>query len=444
MPLPVILIFDVGKTNKKTLLFDRQYRLIDERCEQLPEITDEDGFPCEDVQALTARIKNSFRIILEDPRFEVKAVNFTAYGASFVYLGKDGSVLTPLYNYLKPYPAWLQEKLYSSYGGPLEFSLRTASPVLGSLNAGMQLYRLKMEKPELFASIRVALHLPQYLSYILTGLVATDITSIGCHTHLWDFPRRAYHDWVTKEGLEEKFAPITPCDAAVPLQYLGKTLAAGYGMHDSSSALIPYLACFQEPFILLSTGTWCISMNPFNHHPLQEHELKKDCLCYLTYKGVPVKASRLFGGYEHEQQTKRLAVHFHTSEDYYKQIAFTQPRVQEGSRQSGREPSLVGHAQKDYCGLDSYEQAYSQLMEDIVSAQVQSTGLVLENGPVRRIFVDGGFSANPLFLGLLRQAFKDLEVLSATVSQATALGAALAMHSHWNDLPIPEGLIELK
>ena len=148
MPLPVILIFDVGKTNKKTLLFDRQYRLIDERCEQLPEITDEDGFPCEDVQALTAWIKNSFRIILEDPRFEVKAVNFTAYGASFVYLGKDGSVLTPLYNYLKPYPAWLQEKLYSSYGGPLEFSLRTASPVLGSLNAGMQLYRLKMEKPE--------------------------------------------------------------------------------------------------------------------------------------------------------------------------------------------------------------------------------------------------------------------------------------------------------
>ena len=53
MKLPVILIFDVGKTNKKVLLFDEQYKLLRKKVFQLEEITDEDGFPCEDVNALT-------------------------------------------------------------------------------------------------------------------------------------------------------------------------------------------------------------------------------------------------------------------------------------------------------------------------------------------------------------------------------------------------------
>ena len=41
---PVILIFDVGKTNKKALLFDEQYKLVFEESKQLTEIKDEDGF----------------------------------------------------------------------------------------------------------------------------------------------------------------------------------------------------------------------------------------------------------------------------------------------------------------------------------------------------------------------------------------------------------------
>src|SRR5207342_2830806 len=77
-----------------------------------------------------------------------------------------------------------------------------------------------------------------------------------------------------------------------------------------------------EPFILLSTGTWVISFNPFNHQMLSDYELHHDCLCYLTYKGKPVKASRLFAGYEHEQQINRLAAHFNKSIDYYKSINY--------------------------------------------------------------------------------------------------------------------------
>ena len=99
----VIAIFDVGKTNKKLLLFDEQYNVIHEESKQLQEIKDEDGFSCEDVDALTDWVQESFAELAADERFDIKAVNFSAYGASFVYLDENGKVFLPLYNYLKPY-----------------------------------------------------------------------------------------------------------------------------------------------------------------------------------------------------------------------------------------------------------------------------------------------------------------------------------------------------
>jgi hypothetical protein len=91
-------------------------------------------------------------------------------------------------------------------------------------------------------------------------------------------------------------------------------------LHDSSSALIPYFISFHEPFVLLSTGTWCITINPFNNTMLSDYELDEDCLCYLSYEGKPVKASRLFAGYEHEQQVKRLADFFKKPMDHYSSV----------------------------------------------------------------------------------------------------------------------------
>jgi len=46
---PVILIFDIGKTNKKLLLFDEAYNMVYESIEQFQEIKDEDGFDGEDI-----------------------------------------------------------------------------------------------------------------------------------------------------------------------------------------------------------------------------------------------------------------------------------------------------------------------------------------------------------------------------------------------------------
>src|SRR5678810_508879 len=166
MPVPAILIFDVGKTNKKVLLFDEQYKLLQEESIQLEETTDEDGFVCEDVIALTKWIRQKSSEILSRTDIDVKAANFSAYGASFVHLDQELNVAAPLYNYLKPYPENLKKQFYDTYGGEDLIARETASPVLGSLNSGMQLYRLKYETPEVYKKIKHSLHLPQYLSFI--------------------------------------------------------------------------------------------------------------------------------------------------------------------------------------------------------------------------------------------------------------------------------------
>jgi sugar (pentulose or hexulose) kinase len=425
----VIVLFDVGKTNKKVFLLDEQYKIVWEQSQSLPETKDEEGESCEDVEKLTNWVRRTFDQVMTLRDITIRAVNFSAYGASFVHIGKDGTPVAPLYNYLKPYPEGLKKKFYDTYGGEITFSMLTASPVLGSLNSGMQLYRIMEQRPELYGQIQNSLHLPQYLSFLLTGQRCSDITSIGCHTNLWNFSQDHYHEWVYREGIIDKLAPIRGHDAVLPVA--GTAIVSGIGLHDSSAAMIPYLASFQEPFVLISTGTWCISMNPFNHVPLTVAELQKDCLCYISYQGRPVKASRLFAGYEHEQQVKKIAAHFHKDPRYAETVAF--------------DPDIVSFLHgKEGDDHDNFEQAYHRLIMDIMVQQAASTQLVLQGTDVKRIFVDGGFARNQVYMHLLAAAFPHIEVFAASIPQATAIGAALAIHSHWNTRSLPGDIIELK
>jgi sugar (pentulose or hexulose) kinase len=107
---PVIAIIDVGKTNKKLFLFDRHYKIVFERTARFVETIDDDGFPCENVESLRLSVFESLHEIIALTEFEIKAVNFSTYGASFVNLGSDGNPITPLYNYLKPFPAELKKQ----------------------------------------------------------------------------------------------------------------------------------------------------------------------------------------------------------------------------------------------------------------------------------------------------------------------------------------------
>ena len=80
--ISVIAIFDIGKTNKKLLLFDEHYKLVWEISNKFGELVDEDGFPCEDVEALTFWIHDSIQSLLKDDRFLIKAINFSSFDSS--------------------------------------------------------------------------------------------------------------------------------------------------------------------------------------------------------------------------------------------------------------------------------------------------------------------------------------------------------------------------
>ena len=47
-------------------------------------------------------------------------------------------------------------------------------------------------------------------------------------------------------------------------------------------------------------------------------------------------------------------------------------------------------------------------------------------------------------MNMLAAAFPGKEVFAASVSQATAIGAALAIHSSWNTQHTPGDMVELK
>ena len=435
MKTPIYAVFDVGKTNKKVILFDENRRIIEEQQQVCLETVDDDGFPCESLERLSYWVRSHFQQLRQHPRYALRGVNFTAYGASFVHLGDDDQPVAPLYNYLKPLPEALAERFYADLadagGGPLgadDFGAATRSPRLGMLNSGLQLYWLKHAKPALHARVRTSLHLPQYLSFLITGEKFSDYTSVGCHTGLWDFAARDYHPWVRREGLDRHLAPLTPDPVAAVVD----GVLVGVGLHDSSAAVLPYLHERAGPFLLVSTGTWSVTLNPFGRQPLTPALLRRDCLSYLSPVGQELPAARLFLGREHDYQVQHIANHFHVSPDFYRAVAALPP---EAARLRGAAPfrpwcmhgtgPYPAEAAEawDLAGYPSAPAAYYELLRGLVALQAESIRLVRHHEPT--IFVDGGFARNALFCQLLAEAFPEARIQTLEVPQATALGALL-------------------
>lgn len=191
--IAVTAIFDIGKTNKKCFLFDEQYAEVHSEYADIPEIADEDGYPCDDLLKIIEWIQAVMNRLMRSTKYAVQSVNFSTYGASFVHLDKNGNPVTPLYNYLKPVDENILSAFLEKYGDKATLSATTASPFLALLNSGLQLYWLKHQKPESFQKISYSLHLPQYLSFVFTGKMYSEYTSIGCHTMLWDYDLKKYH-----------------------------------------------------------------------------------------------------------------------------------------------------------------------------------------------------------------------------------------------------------
>lgn len=432
--MKVTAVFDIGRTNKKFFLFDRKLKEVYRAYTIIDEIKDEDGFPCDNISIIIQWVRKTLNQFLGHKKYNIQAVNFSAYGASMVHVDKYGKPVAPLYSYIKPIPSDILAEFYTKYGDQWQLAKETSSPPLKMLNSGLQLYWIKYAKPKLFAKIKWSLHLPQFLSYLFTGLPVSDFTSIGCHTLLWDYTKKDYHKWVYTEQIDRVLAPIVDTNTMVSRPYRGQHIKFGVGIHDSSSALLPYFLLTKDPFLLLSTGTWSISMNPFSDEALSRKDLQNDVLKFMQIDGRSVKASRLFLGNEYKRQTRKISKHFQEKPNHHHEIKIDWKLIEKLRTNYKRkfifDTIKIPREISQGAGLENFknfEKAYHQLMLELVEMQVKSTEMAIGKTALQKIFIDGGFIDNDIFVKLVAQHFSDHKVETARTGLGSALGAAIVV-----------------
>ncbi|MGH2645129.1 MAG: hypothetical protein ACRDE2_14345, partial [Chitinophagaceae bacterium] len=291
------------------------------------------------------------------------------------------------------------------------------------------------------------LHLPQYFNFLFSHKVHADITSIGCHTGLWDFKQRQYHTWLQNEKISSLLPFAENINTIDQVGHSDKLIPVGIGIHDSSAALLPFVQVAEYPFVMLSSGTWNIALNPFFKGELDEEHYKKDCLYYLLSIGHKVGASRLFLGNEYDHQVAKLEKHFEKKEGYHLTIV-PDPNIlndvlkdqsekkvfyPETMHGTGPFPHLK-ITLMDLSVFPSFEYAYHQLMLDLVFLQKKSIELICQK--VRRLYVSGGFIQNRLFMELMQSFLPGWEIYITDDKHASSLGAAVALHDVWQSEPV--------
>ncbi|MDO6597914.1 FGGY family carbohydrate kinase [Oceanihabitans sp. 2_MG-2023] len=435
----VIAVFDMGKTNKKLFLFDKDFNVVYKNSVRFEECMDDDNYPCDDIDAIEKWIQSEIKTIQEKKEFNIKAINFSTHGATLVYLDEAGQRITPLYNYLKPLEIDF-EPLYKKNSGVAEFSRKTASPAYGMLNSGLQMYWLKQSKPQYWNKVKTILHYPQYLSYLFSNKITADFTSVGAHTAIWDFDTMQYHDWLAKEGIT--LPEPKPGKNAALASVNGQEIAIGKGLHDSSSSIIPLLEENENSdneFILLSTGTWIICMNPFSKETLTTNQLKNDCLCFMTPDKKQIKSSMQFLGRVHEVNAIALSEFFGAEKNHYLELSLNKPlctRILHKNKHLFFPKEIAKDFKGDLTQLknfESYEHAYYQLIFEISQRVHEGINRILDaNNNLKDVYISGGFNRNDIFVEYLHQMMPGQKIQFPKGQNASALGAALLMKGYLN------------
>ena len=293
-----IAVIDVGKTNAKLALVDST-TLQEIAVLTRPNRVLTDGpYPHFDLDGHWGFFVDALAQF--QSQHGVDAISITTHGAAVTLIDKGGQAIPMLdyefggldpngYDVLRP-----------------EFA-ETGSPRLAmGLNAGAQLHWLFANDPSLRDRVASIVTYPQYWGYRLTGQVATDVTSLGCHTDLWNPHSGQYSKLVNDLGIADLIAParkstdiLGTVRAEVAEQTgLSATTPVVCGIHDSNASLYPYLLDAKGPFSVVSTGTWVVCMSMGGTVPTLDPS--RDTLINVNALGQAVPTARFMGGREFE------------------------------------------------------------------------------------------------------------------------------------------------
>lgn len=413
-----ILVLDIGKTNVKLCLIDPvtgQCQGI-QKTQNQPNI--EGNYPHADTGAIWAWMKKTIAQMTTD--HYIQHICITTHGATIACLSGDELAL-PILDY--EYEAI--EEFRGEYSALRPEFKETFSPELpAGLNLGAQLYWLNKRFPQTFANVDCLLTYPQYWAHKLTGKAVSEVTSLGCHTDLWNPTERDFSCLAKSMGWDVLFPTLTTSGNVVGkikkslVEELGlpKSCLVYNGIHDSNASLVPYIDQLKKPTTVISSGTWTIIATI--NGQLSGMDENKDMLANVDVNNHATPTIRFMGGREWEQlrgetpATLDDIIHVLTS-DIFALPCF----AHQGGPFKNQEGKIFG---KDKLVSEGQESA----LADIYVALMSDYCLDLTHA-AREIFVEGAFSDNTFYLECMAALRPHSYIYPSSDATGTSFGAAM-------------------
>jgi L-fuculokinase len=253
------VILDLGKTRAKLSVLDCDGTVLatqDAPAQEFRQATSSGVF---DVENIARWCESALAALYR--QFPFAHLIAVTHGATAVSIDRNGAP-----NMVRDYEADIDAELCGHYDQLRPAFAETGSPPLPcGLNLGRQLFQ-QQQAPEAFRDIRALLTYPQFWTWRWAGVLGTDISSLGCHTDLWQ-PHDAQWSSLAKQfGWDNLFPPLVEAGGAAgflqnsiaTLLQPTQPISVHWGVHDSNAALAAFLGD-REPFTLLSTGTWLVA-----------------------------------------------------------------------------------------------------------------------------------------------------------------------------------------
>jgi len=418
-----VAALDVGKTNIKALAFDSQGNIVAERSRANAPLPATSICPY-----LHLDTDGAWRFVVDALRdlaaaVPIDVVSISAHGAAGVLVDDVGDALPPMDYEWEGYDVDADE--YAAVRPPFEETLSPCVP--RGLNLGRQLFHLHRHHPAGCARARAFLTYPQYWAWRLCGVMASETSSLGCHTDLWR-PREAdFSSLVDRLGWRRLFPPL--CRAWERLGPVKEEVAAATGLkpgaltlcgaHDNNAALAAYLVDRVDPFTVISTGTWVIIMAVGGQGKLDP---SADMLANVDVRGRPVPSARFMGGREFAilagadpAKVGEADVAAVVAANVFALPSFSD----QGGPFAGRAGRIEGPKPTTPEGRAALATLYAALMTAHVLERLQAPG---------ELIVEGGFAKTPAFASVLAALARGRRVVVPASPAGAAEGAAALAH----------------
>ena len=293
--MSAILVLDVGKTNVKLSAAAPDGRLIETLSMPNP-VRPGPPYPHHDLDGIEAWLQGGMRAL--GGRHAVEAVVACGHGSGGVLVGGEDALL-PMVDYEQPASPSL-DAAYRAAVGP--FRERGSGVMLGLSHLARQMLFLERGWPDAFARARAFLALPQYWAWRLSGVMASEVTSLAAQSHLWSALDGRPARIVAERGWGRLLPPLRPAWTALgPLRPevaartgLPARVRVLNGIHDSSANLYRYQAAGLDGVTVVSTGTWIVALSDRTDPGFAEE--RAALCCNADVRGRPLTGVLAMGG----------------------------------------------------------------------------------------------------------------------------------------------------